>query len=244
MTFGAVIMGDILAVAGPITSVSCVMIGVMAGELEIAGFCLGPWQTNCYVVWQRGGRRCWIVDASFDPESMIEMIEERGLEPELLVLTHAHLDHIAGVRAVRERWPAVLIVMHEAESEFLSDPVLNLSAMMPAPITAPPADRFIKHGDVLEMGDAKFEVRHTPGHSPGGICLYNAQNAVAINGDTLFEDSVGRSDFPTSDGNQLMRSIREQLLTLPDETRVLPGHGPATTIGRERRENPFLIDEG
>ncbi len=230
----------ILTVRGPITSVSCVIIGDMASELEIAGFCLGPWRTNCYIVWQRGFKRCWIVDASFDPEPMIEMIEERGLEPEMLVLTHAHVDHIAGVREMRSRWPSLPIAIHEAETKFLSDPKLNLSAVLPLPITAPAADRLLHHGDVLQLGDVKFEVRHTPGHSPGGICLYDAEHGLAIVGDTLFEDSIGRSDFPTSNGNQLMRSIHEQLLTLPDETRVLPGHGGATTIGRERAENPFL----
>jgi glyoxylase-like metal-dependent hydrolase (beta-lactamase superfamily II) len=212
----------------------------MSSALNIEGFALGDWMTNCYVVWPEGGRQCWIVDAGFDPQPLIRLIHERDLEPAMLVLTHAHVDHIAGIDVLRSIWPALPIAIHEAEREFLGSPQLNLSIVLEEPIEAPEATMLLVNGQRLGLGGFEFEVRHTPGHSPGGICLYNAQEKVALVGDTLFRDSIGRYDFPTSDGRLLFGSIRQQLLTLPDETRVLPGHGPETTIGRERRSNPFL----
>lgn len=157
-----------------------------------------------------------------------------------VVLTHAHLDHIGGLQEVRRRFPEVPIAIHEAEREFLTDTALNLSAYIGEPLVAPEATATLRHGDAVALSEHVFEVRHTPGHSPGNVCLYQPQAHVAIVGDTLFAGSIGRYDFPTSDGPTLMRSIREQLLTLPDNTRVLPGHGPETTIGRERRSNPYL----
>ncbi len=126
------------------------------------------------------------------------------------------------------------ILIHDAEREFLFDTTLNLSAGFGMPIVAPEATDAISHGQVLTLADQSFEVRHTPGHSPGGIALIHAESATAIVGDTLFAGSIGRFDFPTSNGQQLIRSIHEQLLTLPDETRIYPGHGPSSTIGRER----------
>jgi glyoxylase-like metal-dependent hydrolase (beta-lactamase superfamily II) len=195
--------------------------------------------TNCYVV-SSGEGGCWLVDAGFEPGEMLDFVAEKKLQLRQVVLTHAHLDHIAGLSEVRDRYPQVPIVVHEAERAFLVEPALNLSIMLGEPVIAPQATGTLAHGQVLQLDDLSFEVRHTPGHSPGGICLYNAEHATAITGDTLFAGSVGRHDFPTADGWALMKSIREQLLTLPDETKVLPGHGPATTIGRERRSNPFL----
>jgi hydroxyacylglutathione hydrolase len=214
----------------------------MAGRLHLRAFTLGPWQTNCYLVWRDGLKSCWVIDASFGPGPMIAAMEKEGLTPTTLVLTHAHVDHIAGVAALRQRWPDLKILLHGAEEKFLSDPVLNLSAATPLRVTSPPADRFMTHGEKLDMDGIEFEVRHTPGHSPGGVCLYAEKVGLAFVGDTLFYDSVGRSDFPTSNGAALMKSIREQLLTLPDETRIFPGHGQATTIGRERVENPFISE--
>ncbi len=210
------------------------------GNVNIETFCLGAWQTNCYVVSMRGHDRCWIVDAGYEAEPMVESIRRRGLSPTRLILTHAHLDHIAGIDTVRHIWPNLPITIHETEADFLGDPQQNLSVMVGELIHAPAADEFIAHGQSLTLGDATFEVRHTPGHSPGGITLYEPREEVAIVGDTLFAGSIGRHDFPHSDGPTLMRSIHEQLLTLPDATRILPGHGPATTIRDERMRNPYL----
>lgn len=208
------------------------------GQLTIQTFCLGQWQTNCYVL--SVGRACWIVDAGFDPEPMLDAIDQRGLKLEKVVLTHAHLDHIAGLNTVRRRHPGVPIVIHVDEQEFLTDTRLNLSAAFAEPVVAPEATDLLTHGDTLDLAGVTFEVLHTPGHSPGGITLYQPDHHVAIVGDTLFAGSIGRFDFPTSDGPRLMQSIQEQLLTLPDDTRVLPGHGPETTIAHERATNPYL----
>lgn len=212
----------------------------MAGALKIDAYCLGPWQTNCYVVRCEGLAECWIVDAGFEPQPLIQAVQDGGLTPVKLILTHAHADHIAGIEPMRDAWGDLPILIHDAERDFLTDPVLNLSAGFGIPLTAPPATGSLAHGDVLELGEHRFEVRHTPGHSPGGITLHQAPHAAAIVGDTLFADSIGRFDFPTSDGPTLMQSIRQQLLTLPDETVVWPGHGAETTIGREKLHNPFL----
>jgi len=212
----------------------------VAGDLNIECFSLGEWQTNCYLLHRAGGKPCWLVDAGFDPQPMIEAVRRNNLEPQRLVLTHAHVDHIGGIAAVRAVWPDLPIAIHEAEVSFLSRPDQNLSLFLESPVIAPEADDVLHHGDELELDGLVFEVRHTPGHSPGGITLVQADSHAALVGDALFHDSVGRVDFPTSDGPTLLKSIQEQLLSLPDETRVLAGHGPETTIGRERANNPFL----
>jgi glyoxylase-like metal-dependent hydrolase (beta-lactamase superfamily II) len=201
-------------------------------------FTLGQWQTNCFVL--SVGRSCWIVDAGFEPDAMLDAIEERGLVVEKVVLTHAHLDHIAGLHAVRHRHPDVPILVHADEEDFLTDTRLNLSAAIVEPVVAPEATGLLHHGEQLDLAGVPFDIRHTPGHSPGGITLVQADHQLAIVGDTLFAGSIGRFDFPTSDGPRLMQSIAEQLMSLPDDTRVLPGHGPETTIGRERASNPYL----
>lgn len=210
----------------------------MPEPLSIQTFTLGQWQTNCFVL--SVGKSCWIVDAGFDPEPMLDAIDDQELDVEQVVLTHAHLDHIAGLHAVRHRHPDVPILVHADEEDFLTDTRLNLSAAISEPVVAPQATGLLHHGEQLELNGVAFEVRHTPGHSPGGITLVQHDCKVAIVGDTLFAGSIGRYDFPTSDGPRLMQSINEQLMSLPDDIRVLPGHGPATTIGQERATNPFL----
>lgn len=216
-----------------------------AALLHIERFCLGEWMTNCYVVHfdqaaGDGPKDCWIVDAGFAPEPMIRYIQDNGLSPKAVVLTHGHVDHIAGVNLVREEWPEVPILIHEAEERFLTKPLLNLSVLMTPTVIAPQATGLLRHGQSIELGGVPFEVRHTPGHSPGGVSLYQPDAGVVFVGDALFAQGVGRTDFLTSDSDALLESIRSQLYNLPDDTHVLPGHGPATTIGRERRGNPFV----
>ena len=233
--------------------------GAKAGDVQpvaaiVRGVPLGDYQTNCFVVWDpspsgadgQSPMPAWIVDAGFDPDPLLELVKsaggDRGLDVQAIVLTHAHLDHIAGVHAVRKALGGkVEVWIHEDEADFPGDPEKNLSAYWPGPpIVAPSPSRLLHDGEVLSLGRTRWEVRHVPGHAPGNIGLYNAQAGALIAGDALFAGSIGRTDFPTSDHDTLIRSIREKLFTLPDETTVLPGHGPATTIGHEKRTNPFV----
>ena len=207
-------------------------------------FTLGPYETNCYVVTPSPnagkGQPCWIVDASFEPEPIIEFIRERLLCPEALILTHTHIDHIAGVREVLAAFPGLPLAVHIDEREWLTDPFLNLSAMSGMPVTTPEPNRVLREGDELTLGDTKWRVLHTPGHSPGGITLYHEPSGTAIVGDSLFSGSIGRTDFPGGDHATLERSIRQKLYTMPGGVRIYPGHGPESTIEQERRSNPFV----
>lgn len=218
--------------------------GAPAPRCHVEGFTLGPFETNCYILTVENAAAdepsCWIIDASFEPQDLIDRVNARGLRPAALILTHAHVDHIAGVAAVRSAFPGLPIWIHEAEREWLSNPMLNLSAMMGMSITSPGPDRLLVDGETLTLGGLKWTVLHTPGHSPGGITLYNEPTRTAIVGDALFAGSIGRTDFPGSDHETLANAIRTKLYTLPDDTTIYPGHGPTSTIGREKRTNPFV----
>lgn len=207
----------------------------------ITTFSPGPYATNCYVV--ESGNHAIIIDAGFEPEDMIDFVKSRlaaGVLLDALVLTHAHVDHIAGVTDVRRAFKGVPVLIHEAEKDWLSDARLNLSMFSGLPISGPGPDRLLHHNDTLDVGDCSFQILHTPGHSPGSVTLYDQANKVAFVGDALFAGSIGRTDFPGCSMEQLTASITKRLYTLPDDTRVLPGHGPGTTIGREARSNPFV----
>jgi hydroxyacylglutathione hydrolase len=212
----------------------------------IEGFALGPFETNCYLVYPAEaaagarGRPCWIVDASFQPSEMTERVRELGLNPEALLLTHAHVDHIAGVDEVLAAFPGTPVLIHAAEKEWLGNPMLNLAAGAGMRTTAHGPDGFLEDGQELELGGSRWRVLYTPGHSPGGVTLYCDAAKAALVGDALFAGSIGRTDFPGCDHDLLMQSIRGRLYALPDETTIYPGHGPTSTIGREKRSNPFV----
>lgn len=206
----------------------------------IEGYALGPFQTNCYIIHVPPDPECWIIDASFQPEPLLDRTRDLGLRPSKLILTHAHIDHIAGIPAVLRAFPGLPIIIHEAERNWLTNPRLNLSAAYGEPFTTLPPTELLKGDEQLSLGEARINVLHTPGHSPGGITLYAPDADAAIVGDTLFAGSIGRFDFPTSDEQALYSSIRTHLYTLPDSTQCFPGHGPPTTIGVEKQSNPFV----
>lgn len=214
--------------------------------LEIRAFALGPFETNCYTVRVAGSRECWIIDASFEPRSLIDSVRSMGATPTRLILTHAHVDHIAGAWDIRRAFPGIRIAIHPSEREWLQDPMKNLSFLSGMSITSPDADDLLEPGAVLTLPgptpeqSARFEVLHTPGHSPGGITLWSPLHRLAFVGDTLFAGSIGRTDFPGGNPRTLADSIRAKLYALDPATRVLPGHGPETTIAREMASNPYV----
>jgi glyoxylase-like metal-dependent hydrolase (beta-lactamase superfamily II) len=210
--------------------------------MKIDGFILGDFETNCYVVRaEESATDCLVIDIGFNPDELVGALAEKKQNPVAVVLTHGHADHIVGLDHVRQRFPRIKVYIHELDAPMLGDANANLSAFVEGAYTAEPADVLLRDGDIVEEAGIRLEVLHTPGHTPGGICLYARQEGLVFVGDTLFADSVGRTDFPGGDMGQLIRSIKNKLLSLPDSTVAYPGHGSRTTIGRERRANPFLI---
>lgn len=210
-------------------------------SLQIDRFSLGDWQTNCYVAHLPGASECVIFDVGFEPDEMLDWIAARNLKPAAILLTHAHIDHIGGVDQALSRFGPIPLAIHEAEIEFCGDPLLNLSALLGWNVTCARPNVALKHGGAASFGGMSFRVLHTPGHSPGGVAYVHDASKQAVVGDTLFKDSIGRHDFPTSDVKALRRSVRETLMQLPDEMKIYPGHIEPTTIGRERRMNPYVV---
>ena len=209
--------------------------------MKIDRLVLGAYETNCYVLrGSEAAKDCLIVDAGLGADKLIKFLQEDKLNPVSIILTHGHIDHIEGVAALRAEFPDIKVYIHKLDAEMLTEPYTNLSAMTGAPFSVEPADFLLDEQSIIEHDDIKLSVLHTPGHTPGGICLYSEKEGIVFSDDALFADSIGRTDFPDGNMEQLLQSIREKLFTLPDETRVYSGHGPMTTIAHEKEYNPFL----
>ena len=212
----------------------------MAGPLTIRTFTSSIWGQNAYLV------RCdeegvWVaIDPGGEVDGMAAALEAAGEPLEAILLTHAHLDHLEGVAELAERFPAP-IHLHPADRP-LYDAAPRQAAAFSHPLRPPPPpDAEFADGQTYRFGACELEVRHVPGHAPGHVLLYSAAAGVAFVGDVVFAGSIGRTDLPGGDLQQQMRSIRERVLTLPDATELYSGHGPVTTVARERASNPFLV---
>lgn len=200
-----------------------------------------PFMENTLIVRREGAVECVVVDPGFEPQRIFVALERLKLTPVLILLTHGHADHIAGNAALKRRWPTLPIVIGERDAVMLTDAVANLSGLAGIAVTSPPADRLVREGDIVEAAGLRCEVLDIPGHSPGHVVyvLKDESPVIVLGGDVLFEGSIGRTDFPGGDLDLLVSGIRRKLFTLPDDTQVYPGHGETTTIGVERRTNPF-----
>lgn len=208
--------------------------------MKISYLVLGPFMTNTYIAWDEASGKAVIIDPSFTPEHIWQAVLKLGVTPKKILLTHAHVDHIAGLNFLREKYPDARVYMHEKDVPLLSSASMNLSRMMPEPVLCEKPDVLVREGDHITEGAMDFEVLETPGHTPGGISFYEKKEGIVFTGDSLFEGSIGRTDFPGGSMTTLVGSIRKELFALPDEVHVLSGHGNPTTIGIEKRSNPFL----
>lgn len=198
---------------------------------------VGALGTNCYIVWCDQTQQAVIIDPGGDAAAIMAQVSDEKLSVQYIINTHGHADHIGALAKVKQATGAPVLI-HAADAGMLTSASQNLSSYMGPGMTFEPADRLIKEGDVISFGEASLAVLETPGHTPGGVCLTG--EGVVFSGDTLFAESIGRTDFPGGSYSQLIRNIREKLMILPDNYIVYPGHGPETTIGWERKRNPFI----
>jgi len=198
---------------------------------------VGELQTNCYVLGDEKSKEAVVIDPGGDLEDIEKVIQKEGLIIKYIILTHGHADHIAALTELKKRTNA-LIYIHAADADMLVEPSYNLSFFTGENLVCPKADKFLDDGDRIKVGDLELEVLHTPGHSPGGISLFT--DKVIFTGDTLFCEGIGRSDLPGASHAQLLQSIKNKILSKPDDTVVYPGHGPETTIGDEKKNNPWI----
>jgi hydroxyacylglutathione hydrolase len=208
-------------------------------SLKMETFVTGPLQVNTYLL--QYGDSCAVIDpGSMMTDAFTRFLDKAEATIDQIWLTHGHGDHIAGVALLKQKFPDATVYCPAADADMLADPTVNLSNWYMVEITSPPADALINPGDVLTLGETSWSVLDTSGHTPGGVSFYCESENTVFTGDALFASSIGKTEIPTGDIGRLLGNIHDHLLTLPDETRVLPGHATSTTIGRERAVNAFL----
>jgi len=199
--------------------------------------CVGEMQVNCYILAAKIGSPCIIIDPGDEENKIRRILQKHKLKPYLIINTHAHIDHIG----CDDKFD-VPIYIHQDDSVLLEDPQLNLSNFLNLSYTIKSNIKTLKDKEIIELAGMQLEVIHTPGHTPGGICLLmkKPDNKILFTGDSLFCQGIGRTDFPGADSELLIKSIKDKLFNLPDDTVIYPGHGPSSTIGQEKRDNPYL----
>ena len=216
----------------------------MPEQLQVHTVVSMPFEENSYIVWLSGRDDAIVIDPGLEPGLILDFVHEQRLTIAAILNTHGHADHIGGNEALKESWPQAPLIIGAKDAHMLRDAEANLSAPFGLPITSPPADRVVREGDIIEAAALRFEVFDVPGHSPGHVVYaYRDSPCQVFGGDVLFRGSIGRYDFPGSDGRLLIEGIRSKMFAFPGNTVVFPGHGPVTTIGHERRTNPFVGDD-
>jgi len=210
--------------------------------LKLTSVLSTPFEENCYIAHLVDRSDCLVIDPGLEPEKLIAALEEAELAPAAILNTHGHGDHIGGNAAIKERWPESKIVIGKIEAPMLTDPDLNLSRGFGMGLVSPAADVTLDDGDTFSAADLTVKALLIPGHSPGHMIyeIEGQEPPVVMVGDVIFAGSIGRTDFPGGSFDQLRAGIHEKLFTMPDDTRLHPGHGPATTVDCEKRTNPFV----
>lgn len=208
-------------------------------DLVVITNVLGTLSTNSYIVYNTESREALLFDPPSNSDFILKMLTQQSLKLQAILLTHGHVDHMGAAAEVRRALSGIQVYAAGEEQELLSDTGMNLSAMLDMPKTLE-ADVLLADGQKLQFLGREISCLLVPGHTKGGMCYYFPEDKIVFSGDTLFAGSVGRSDFPTGSASTLIRSIEEKLFTLPEDTKVYTGHGPETTIGIEKRENPFF----
>lgn len=209
-------------------------------EFRIQAMILGEVSTNCYLIYHQSTREAVVVDPADNAAYILNKCRELAVKPAAILLTHGHFDHILAVKDICRAFPCKVYAGRE-EDRLLQDSSLNLSGSMGSEQMSVEADVLVKDGDMLSLIGFEWKVLETPGHTAGSVCYYVESEQVLLSGDTLFANSLGRTDLPTGDMGAILRSIKEKLLLLPEDTMVYPGHGEATTIGHEQKYNPVAV---
>ncbi|MDP5208553.1 MBL fold metallo-hydrolase [Microbulbifer sp. 2205BS26-8] len=212
-------------------------------SLQFHSIPVTPFQQNCTLLWCEDSKRAAVVDPGGDLDKICAFVHKRGLSLEKILLTHGHLDHVGGTAALSRQLQLPIEGPHRGDQFWIEQLPMQAQMFNFPPVEVFTPDRWLAQGDIVEVGDQQLEVLHCPGHTPGHVVFFHRPSQLALVGDVLFAGSIGRTDFPQGDHDTLIRSITERLWPLGDGVRFVPGHGPMSTFGQERRTNPFVADK-